>query len=83
MWQQFMARNEMVITAHPPYSPDLAPSGFYLFGPVKNLFMGLSFETGALIIGDRRSSCVPRKVHFDQAFSRVDDEIRAMYRNRW
>jgi hypothetical protein len=29
---------------HPPYSPDLAPSDFYLFGYVKRCFTGLSFE---------------------------------------
>jgi hypothetical protein len=40
-----MARNEMVIAAHPPYSPDLAPSYFYLFGHVQNLLRGESFET--------------------------------------
>jgi hypothetical protein len=29
---------------HPPYSPDLAPSDFYLIGYVKRCFAGLSFE---------------------------------------
>jgi hypothetical protein len=29
---------------HPPYSPDLAPSDFYLFGDVKRCLAGLSFE---------------------------------------
>jgi hypothetical protein len=29
---------------HPPYSPDLAPSDFYLFGYVKRCPAGLSFE---------------------------------------
>jgi hypothetical protein len=28
----------------PPYSPDLAPSDFYLFGYVKRCLTGLSFE---------------------------------------
>lgn len=28
-------------TPHPPYSPDLAPSDFYLFGRVKNALEGL------------------------------------------
>jgi hypothetical protein len=46
MSQQFMARNEMVIAAHPPYSPDLAHSGFYLFAPVKGVLREVSFETG-------------------------------------
>jgi hypothetical protein len=29
---------------HPPDSPDLAPSKFYLFGHVKRCLTGLSFE---------------------------------------
>jgi hypothetical protein len=44
--QQFTARNGTVITAHLPYSPDLAPSDFYLFDHVKGLLKGESLETG-------------------------------------
>jgi hypothetical protein len=29
---------------HPPYSPDLAPSDFYLFRYVKKCLAGISFE---------------------------------------
>ncbi len=29
---------------HPPYSPDLAPSDFFLFGPVKDALRGVKFE---------------------------------------
>jgi hypothetical protein len=29
---------------HPPYSPDLAPSDFYIFGYLKKCSAGLSFE---------------------------------------
>jgi hypothetical protein len=29
---------------HPPYSPDITPSDFYLFGYVKRCLAGLSFE---------------------------------------
>ena len=32
-------------TPHPPYSPDLAPSDFFLFGYVKTKLMGHSFQT--------------------------------------
>jgi hypothetical protein len=41
-----MASSEMIIAAHSPYSPDLAPSNFYLFGHVKGVLRGESFETG-------------------------------------
>jgi hypothetical protein len=42
--QQFMAQNAMVIAAHQSYSPDLAPSDFYLLGHVEGLLRGESFE---------------------------------------
>ena len=29
---------------HPPYSPDLAPSDFHLFGPLKESLVGIKFE---------------------------------------
>jgi hypothetical protein len=47
---QFMAGNAMVIAAHPPYSPDLAPSDFYLLGHVKGLLRGGSFEAGERLL---------------------------------
>jgi hypothetical protein len=34
----------MKSASHPPYSPDVAPSDFYLFGYVKRYLAGLSFE---------------------------------------
>jgi hypothetical protein len=34
----------------PPYSPDLAPSDFYLFGYVKRYFAGLSFEDAGQLL---------------------------------
>jgi histone-lysine N-methyltransferase SETMAR len=77
--QQFMAQNAMVIAAHPPYWPDLAPSDFYIFVHVKDLFSGESFE-----IGERLLSAVEglvasiAKSTLTRIFSRVDDETRAM-----
>jgi transposase len=35
------------VTNHPPYSPDLAPSDFHLFGPVK-VHLGRKFQTDEL-----------------------------------
>jgi hypothetical protein len=34
----------MKLAPYPPYSPDLVPAGFYLFGYVKKCLAGLSFE---------------------------------------
>jgi hypothetical protein len=37
---RFLWANNM---EHPPYSPDLAPSDFHLFGPLKHHFSGERF----------------------------------------
>ena len=36
----------MTKARHPPYSPDLAPSDFYLFGSIKRNLSGTSFDEG-------------------------------------
>jgi transposase len=41
----FMAENSMKLAPHPPYSPDVAPSDFYLFGDVKGRLTGQMFES--------------------------------------
>ena len=33
------------ILPHPPYSPDLAPSDFFLFGPLKETLRGVKFNS--------------------------------------
>ena len=33
------------VLSHPPYSPDLAPSDYHLFGFVKNQMRGQHYET--------------------------------------
>jgi histone-lysine N-methyltransferase SETMAR len=43
MTSQFMEQNLMQRAPHPAYSPDLAPSNFYLFGYVKQLLSGCQF----------------------------------------
>ena len=32
------------LLTHPPYSPDLAPSDFHLFGPLKESMRGIHFQ---------------------------------------
>jgi hypothetical protein len=34
--KDFMEHNDMESMLHPPYSPDLAPSDFFLFSPINN-----------------------------------------------
>jgi histone-lysine N-methyltransferase SETMAR len=41
---QYFNENRMKSAPHPPYSHDLAPSNFYLFGYVKRRLAGLSFQ---------------------------------------
>jgi transposase len=41
---EFLVRNGIKGTPHPPYSPNLAPRHFYLFGYIKVRLAGTSFE---------------------------------------
>jgi hypothetical protein len=41
---EFIAGNDVKRVPHPPYSPDLAPCDFYLFGHIKGGLAGASFE---------------------------------------
>ena len=41
--QQFLAKNNMTVIPHPPYSPDLAPCDFFLFPRMKGQMKGTSF----------------------------------------
>jgi histone-lysine N-methyltransferase SETMAR len=46
----FLSSLRLISAPHPPYSPDLAPSDFYLFGKVKHLLMGNKFESTEAIL---------------------------------
>jgi histone-lysine N-methyltransferase SETMAR len=41
---EFVEENGMARAHHPPYSPDLAPSDFCLFGYMEHCLRGQSFE---------------------------------------
>lgn len=43
--ESFIAKTTFERIPHPPYSPDLAPSDFGLFGTVKDYFKGREFES--------------------------------------
>jgi hypothetical protein len=45
-----MAGNARVIAVDLPYSPDLAPSDFYLLGHVEGVLRGWSFEAGERLL---------------------------------
>jgi transposase len=41
----FCAENRQRLATHPPYSPELAPSDFFLFGYVKDRLQGIVFAS--------------------------------------
>jgi hypothetical protein len=45
MSRDYIGLNRMKQAPHPPYSPDLAPSDFFLYGCVKGKLMGYRAET--------------------------------------
>jgi hypothetical protein len=45
MSRDYIGLNRMKQALHPPYSPDLAPWDFFLFGYVKGKLMGYRAET--------------------------------------
>jgi len=44
-FSQFLAKNNMTVIPHPPYSSDLAPCDFFLFPKLKLWMKGLRFDT--------------------------------------
>jgi histone-lysine N-methyltransferase SETMAR len=47
----FCAENGLRPATHPPCSPDLAPSDFFLFGDVKHCLHGIIFSSGEELLG--------------------------------
>jgi hypothetical protein len=44
-YRTFCKENRLQLAPHPPYSPDLAPSDFFLFGYVKERLKGMAFPS--------------------------------------
>ncbi|GFN84031.1 hypothetical protein PoB_001053700 [Plakobranchus ocellatus] len=53
--QQWLQRYDWEILPHPAHSPDLAPSDFHLFGPLKRHSGGMAFETEDDLITELRN----------------------------
>ncbi|GFO49784.1 alpha-2-macroglobulin-like protein [Plakobranchus ocellatus] len=53
--QQWLQRCGWEILPHPAHSPDLAPSDFHLFGPLKRHLGGMAFETENDLISELRN----------------------------
>ena len=43
--KKYLDQNKIIRTPQPPYSPDIAPSDFYLFGYVKERLKGCKFNS--------------------------------------
>ncbi|GFO27753.1 histone-lysine N-methyltransferase SETMAR [Plakobranchus ocellatus] len=52
---QWLQRYGWEILPHPAHSPDLAPSDFHLFGPLKRHLGGMAFETEDDLISELRN----------------------------
>ena len=57
---QFLAKNNMTVIAHPPYSPDLSPCDFFLFSKLKLRMKGRRFDT-IEEIQERVLDTIPKK----------------------
>ena len=53
--RRFWTNNNMTVVSHPPYSPDLAPSDFFLFPKLKMKLKGRRFQTLEEIQGDSQA----------------------------
>ena len=65
--QQWLQRYGWEILPHPAHSPDLAPSDFHLFGPLKRHLGGMAFETEDDLVGELKNWFA----HLDVDFFRV------------
>ena len=54
--QEFLARKQVCVLNHPPYSPDLSPCDYFLFPKLKLPLKGRLFEDVQDIQGDVTSS---------------------------
>lgn len=62
---------------HPPYSPDIAPSDFFLFGYVKEKLKGSSFETRYELFAEVQKILneIPKET-LENVFEEWDDRLR-------
>jgi histone-lysine N-methyltransferase SETMAR len=73
-----MDYNELKRVLHPPYSPDLAPSAFYLFGHVKHQLQGHEFTEGAELVS--AISEILTQIPTDTLVDVFDDKMRRSQR---
>ncbi|GFO12708.1 transposase [Plakobranchus ocellatus] len=55
--QDALRQLELTTLPHPAYSPNLAPSGYYLFPQIKKYLKGHHYDNDEEVIGDVRKWC--------------------------
>ena len=55
---------------HPPYSPDLAPSDYWLFADLKKMLQGKRFGSNEEVIAETEAKLRPRTNHFTSMVSK-------------
>jgi histone-lysine N-methyltransferase SETMAR len=80
--QQFTSENHTLHVPHPPYSRDLAPSDFWLFGRVKAALVGQRFEEPEeLPEADAESLNEIQRLELKLAFSHWLERVRWVLAN--
>jgi histone-lysine N-methyltransferase SETMAR len=80
---QYFNENRMKSAPHPPYSPNLAPSGFYLIEYVKRCLAGLSFEDADQLLAAVEGALEGIESDLASDLSRADGPTKEMYRYQW
>jgi hypothetical protein len=52
--REAITKLQWTVLSHPPYSPDLAPSNYHLFGPLKDAIRGKRFEDDKEVITEAK-----------------------------
>jgi hypothetical protein len=77
--REFLATKQITVLEYPAYSPDLAPSDFFLFPKIKEILKGRHFDD----IDDIRSNttaalkAIPQN-HLQKLFLRVDEGLTSV-----
>ena len=67
--EEFVATKQITVLEHPVYSPDLAPSDFFLFPKLKEILKGSHFDNIGNIRSNTRAAlkAIPQN-HFQNCF---------------
>jgi hypothetical protein len=76
--KEYMDHNSLKSAPHPPDSPDLAPSDFYLFGYVNHQFQGHEYTEGAKLVSG--ISEIVNQIPTDTLVDVFDDWMRRLQR---